>query len=119
MLNALTISSYDRDSSLKEIFKYFAELESDWSPSAAILRNQGGNVLINLFFGPVVNAARAIANQVLHAVSGFVENFVIALKPQITISYANKNWDYMMTLVFQGARISYYMLLFLCLPIFF
>lgn len=85
--------------------------------SSAILRNQGGNVLLNLFGGPVVNAARAVANQVLHAVDGFVHNFVIALKPQITKSYASGDWQYMMTLIYKGSRFSYYMLLFLSLPI--
>lgn len=85
--------------------------------SASVLRNQGGNVLINLFFGTVVNAARGVANQVLHAVSGFVTNFTMALDPQITQNYASGNHEYMMKLVYVGARLSYYMLLILCLPI--
>lgn len=85
--------------------------------SASILRNQGGNILINLFFGPVVNAARGVANQVLQAVSGFVTNFTLALDPQITQSYAKGDYDYLMKLVYIGSRMSYYMLLFLCLPI--
>lgn len=100
---------------LKEIFGF-----ASWNmigSSSAILRNQGNNILINLFFGPVVNAARAVANQVLHAVHAFVENFYIALKPQITQSYANGNRSYMMTLIFQGSRLAYYMLLLLCMPI--
>ena len=75
------------------------------------------NLLINLFGGPVVNAARAIANQVLHAVHGFVDNFYMAIRPQITKSYASGNWEYMMTLIYQGSKLSYYMLLLLCLPI--
>ena len=107
-------SVYDK-SLLREIFGF-----ASWNmigSSSAILRNQGNNILINLFFGPVVNAARAVANQVLHAVHAFVENFFIALKPQITQSYANGNWSYMMTLIFQGSRLSYYMLLILCMPI--
>lgn len=101
---------------LKEIFGY-----ATWNmigTSSAILRNQGGNVLINLFGGPVVNAARAVANQVLHAVDGFVQNFVVALKPQITKSYARGDWKYMMSLIYKGSRLSYYMLLLLSLPIF-
>lgn len=102
---------------MKEIFGF-----ASWNmigSSSAVLRNQGGNVLINLFGGPIVNAARAIANQVLHAVNGFVDNFVMALKPQITKSYASGDRDYMMTLIYQGSRLSYYMLLVLCLPIIF
>jgi len=100
---------------LKEIFSY-----SFWNligTSSVILRSQGGNVLINLFGGPVVNAARAIANQVLHAVHSFVDNFFTALRPQIMQSYASGDWRYMMTLIFQGARLSYYMLFLLCLPL--
>lgn len=100
---------------LKEIFGF-----AGWNmigSSSAILRNQGGNILINLFAGPIVNAARAVANQVLHAVHAFVDNFYMALKPQITQSYASGNWDYMMTLLYKGSRLSYYMLLILCLPI--
>ena len=85
--------------------------------SSAILRNQGINVLLNLFFGPVVNAARALANQVMNVVNGFVENFVMAVRPQITKSYANGEHDYMMTLIFYGSRLSYYMLLVVCMPI--
>ena len=85
--------------------------------SSAVLRDQGGNVVINLFCGPAVNAARGIAFQVNNAVSGFVTNFMTALNPQITKSYASGDRDYMMTLVFQGARLSFYMLLFLSLPV--
>ena len=105
---------YDK-SLLKEIFSF-----AGWNfigASAAILRNHGGNVLVNLFFGPVANAARAVANQVLHAVEGFVNNFMTAVKPQITQSYASGDRDYMMNLVYRSARVSYYMLLFFSLPI--
>lgn len=103
----------------KGVFKEISSF-AGWNmigSSSAILRNQGGNVLINLFGGPVVNAARAVANQVLHAVHSFVDNFFMALRPQITQSYACGNREYMMTLVFQGSRLSYYMLLILCIPI--
>lgn len=84
---------------------------------AAILRDQGGNILINLFAGPTANAARSIANQVNGAVSGFADNFQTALKPQIIKSYASGNNDYLLKLVFQGARFSYYILLILAMPI--
>ena len=87
--------------------------------SSAILRDQGGNLLINLFFGPSVNAARGVAMSVNHAVSGFVNNFMMALNPQITKNYAIGNFEYMFSLAFQGARLSYYILLVLSLPIIF
>lgn len=85
--------------------------------SSAVLRDQGGNVVINLFCGPAVNAARGIAFQVNNAVNQFVVNFMTALNPQITKSYAAGDKGYVMTLIFQGARISFYMLLLLSLPI--
>lgn len=85
--------------------------------ASAVLRDQGGNVVINLFCGPTVNAARGIAFQINTAVNQFVTNFMTALNPQITKSYAAENKEYMMTLIFQGARLSFYMLLLLSLPI--
>ena len=74
-------------------------------------------MVINMFFGPSVNAARGIANQVNNAITGFVQNFMTAVNPQITKSYASGDRDYMMTLIFQGARLSFYMLLLLSLPV--
>ena len=85
--------------------------------TSAVLRDQGGNVVINLFCGPAANAARGIAFQVNTAISGFVTNFITALNPQITKSYAAGDRKYMMTLIFQGARLSFYMLLLLSLPV--
>lgn len=85
--------------------------------ASGVLRDQGGNIVINIFGGPSVNAAKGIAGQVNSAVLGFVNNFTIALNPQITKSYASGDFDYMMTLIYKGARLSFYMLLFLSLPI--
>ncbi len=85
--------------------------------SSALLRDQGGNVLLNLFYGPAVNAANAVATQVKHAIVQFSSNFMVALNPQITKSYASGDRDYMMKLLFQGSRISFYMLLLLSLPV--
>lgn len=85
--------------------------------TSAVLRDQGGNIIINIFCGPAVNAARGIAFQVNSAIQGFVSNFMTALNPQITKSYASGDKDYMMTLIFQGARLSFYMLLLLSLPV--
>ena len=85
--------------------------------TSAILRDQGGNIVINLFCGPTVNAAKGISMQVNSAITAFARNFMTALNPQITKSYASEDKDYMMTLIFQGARLSFYMLLLLSLPI--
>ena len=85
--------------------------------SSAVLRDQGVNIVINIFCGPAVNAARGISSQVNSAIMGFVNNFTTALNPQITKSYASGDNKYMMTLIFQGARLSFYILLLLSLPV--
>lgn len=86
--------------------------------SSALLRDQGGNMLLNILGGgPAVNAARGISTQVNSAIMQFSSNFMMALNPQITKSYASGDHKYMMTLIFQGARLSFYMLLTLSLPV--
>lgn len=85
--------------------------------SSAILRDTGGNIVINLFCGPTVNAARGIANQVNNAVLGFANSFMTAINPQITKSYASNDHEKTMHLIYKGARFSFYLLLLLGLPI--
>ena len=85
--------------------------------SSAILRDQGGNIIINVICGPAVNAARGFAIQISSAIQSFVQNFMTALNPQITKSYANGEHGYMMSLIFRGSRFSYYILLLLSLPV--
>lgn len=87
--------------------------------TAGLLKDQGVNVLLNLFMGPVVNAARGIAVSVNTAVGSFVGNFMAALNPQITKSYAAGEYSYMMSLVERGSRFSFYILIMLALPILF
>ncbi|MBQ7462946.1 MAG: lipopolysaccharide biosynthesis protein [Bacteroidaceae bacterium] len=84
---------------------------------ATFCRGQGVNILFNLFGGPVVNAAYGIANQVNGAVASFVNNFTTALNPSIIKSYAAHEKDYMMSLVYQGARFSYFLVLFFAMPL--
>ena len=100
---------------LKHMFSY-----SLWhliGNGAAVLKNHGVNLVLNFFFGPTVNAAKGIANQVDHAVGQFVGNFMMAMNPQITKSYAKGDYSYMFSLVNKGARFSFYLLLFLSLPV--
>ncbi|MDD4608985.1 MAG: oligosaccharide flippase family protein [Bacteroidaceae bacterium] len=85
--------------------------------SAVVLRSQGINIAVNIFFGPAVNAARGIAEQVNMAVGSFLNNFMTALDPQITKSFVSGDHTYMMDLVKKGCRFSSYLLLFLSLPI--
>lgn len=87
--------------------------------AAGLLKDQGVNILLNLYMGPVVNAARGIAMAVNSAVVSFAGNFMTALNPQITKSYASEDKEYMFSLVERGARFSFYILLILTLPVFF
>ncbi len=87
------------------------------SSSAMILREYGGNIVINLFCGPAVNASRAIAAKVNTTVQGFITNFTMAVNPQITKSYAAGDYEYMLKLIYQGSRLSFYMMFILSLPI--
>ena len=87
--------------------------------TAGLLKDQGVNILLNLFMGPVVNAARGIAVSVNTAVTGFAGNFMAAVNPQITKSYAAEDREYMFSLVERGSRFSFYIMLILALPILF
>lgn len=106
------------DSSIiKQIFTF-----AGWNfigASSGVLRDQGINVLLNVFCGPAVNAARGISMQVSSAVSQFSTNFLTAINPQITKSYAANARDYMMSLVFQGARFTVYLLSLISIPVMF
>ena len=78
---------------------------------------QGLNLLLNSFFGPVVNAARGIAVQVQSAVFSFCSSFQSAAKPQVTKSYAEKDFTYLHKLVINVSNYSFYLIFFISLPI--
>lgn len=86
---------------------------------AYLFNTQGVNIVMNLFFGVTVNAARGIATQVEGVVRQFVTNFTTALNPQITKSYAAGNMEYMYTLVCRGAKYSYFLMLVFVVPFMF
>lgn len=89
-----------------------------WGNFANIAFTQGINMILNIFFGPIVNAARGIAVQVQQTVNSFATNFQTALNPQITKSYANKDYDYMYSLIYRSSKFSFFLLFFLSLPVF-
>jgi O-antigen/teichoic acid export membrane protein len=93
---------------------------SGWSlfgTSANIAYNQGNNILINLFFGPVANAAQAVAFQVSGALSMFSSNFYAVIRPPLIKSYAEGNYEYMMRLFYTSAKITFCLLLLIFLPL--
>lgn len=81
------------------------------------VKTQGINIILNLFFGPVVNAARGVASQVLNAVNQFISSFQTSIRPQLTKSYASGDNDYMRKLYYSSTKLSYYLLFTLSLPI--
>lgn len=83
---------------------------------AYILNMQGVNIVTNLFFGVAVNAARGIATQVDAVVKQFVTNFMTAINPQITKSYAVGDKVYMFTLICRSAKYSYFLMLSFAIP---
>lgn len=84
-----------------------------------VTQGQGINILLNIYFGPVVNAARAIAYQVQGAFHQFTSNFMTAVNPELIKSYARKEFRDMIQLVNDSALYSYYLLLLFVLPLMF
>lgn len=100
---------------IKEMFSF-----AGWSfigAASGVFRDHGGNILVNLFSGPAVNAARGVALQLNGAVQGFVTNFMTAVNPQITKSYAAGDHAYMFSLIRKSSRMSFYLLYILALPV--
>lgn len=101
----------------KEIFVF-----AGWTMSgnlAVVGYTQGLNILLNMFFGPIVNAARGIAVQVQNVVMSFCNNFQTALSPQLMKSYAQGELEYMHQLIVACSKYSFYLLIFLSMPIMF
>ena len=99
----------------KEIVSY-----SGWNlfgSVAGVFKNQLINILLNIYFGAVVNAARGIAMQVNAAVASFANNFTTALRPQIIKSYAASDRDNCYRLVFRGSKYSFFMMYIFALPL--
>ena len=90
--------------------------------TSGVLRDHGGNILVNLFSGnsgPILNAARGVAVQLNGAVQSFVTNFMTAVNPQITKSYAAGDKEYVFSLVGKSSRMAFYLLSLMAIPIIF
>lgn len=103
----------------KELYKKLSNY-SGWDlfgNCAVICQNQGINILLNLFFGPVVNAARAISFQIQGALSMFIGNIFAAVRPQVGKSYAAKDYERMYQLAFVSSKFAFILMLALMLPV--
>ncbi len=107
----------DDNSLLKKMFGFAGwTLIGSFAVSA---REQGLNILLNMFYSFAYNAAKGIANQVSGVVMGFTGNFQMSLFPQITKRYATGDITSMMSLIFSGCQLSYYLLLIILVPLYF
>lgn len=100
---------------VKELLGY-----SSWSSLgylAVVGYSQGLNILLNMFFGPIVNAARGIAVQVQSAILQLCTNFQMALNPQITKSYASGDYEYMHKLIVYASKYSFYIMSLIIVPL--
>lgn len=75
-----------------------------YGSAAGLVKGQGLNILLNMFFNPAVNAARGIAYQINSAITQFFTNFYTAVRPQITKYYATGEINEMTKLVFRSSR---------------
>lgn len=82
-----------------------------------LVKGQGLNILLNLFFNPAINASRGISYQINHAVKLFADNFYTAVRPQVTKYYAQSDWVNFYNLVFRSSKLSFYLILLVSLPI--
>ena len=85
--------------------------------AVGVAKNQGLNIILNLYFGPIVNAARAVAGQVNGAVTGFAGNFSSAIRPQIVKTYAMGKKAEHVSLLFQGSQGTFLLMYLFTLPL--
>lgn len=88
-----------------------------WGGMSSVLYTQGLNILLNIFFGPIINAARGIAVQVQSAVIQFSQSFQMAINPQITKCYAKGKLTDMHNLIYWSSKITFILLFAISLPI--
>lgn len=105
----------------KNVFIEFVKFSglSLYEQVAVMLTYQGVDILLNMFFGVIVNAAMGITKQVQAAVFNFVSNFQGAMTPQITKSYAGEDNDYLTKLMIAAPKFSLFLIVFLSVPIYF
>lgn len=85
--------------------------------ASVVARTQGVNMLLNIFFGPLLNAANGIATQVQGAAMSFAANVITAFKPQIIKSYASKDFERMSKLIFAAGKFATVLMLLTSIPL--
>lgn len=85
---------------------------------AQTFSGQGVNVVLNIAYGTAVNAARGLAGTVSNAIGIFYRNYILALNPQLTKSYAAGDKEYVQSLSFRGTKFCFFVLFLFALPLF-
>lgn len=101
----------------KEMFSF-----AGWSFVGNIgfsVKEQGLNLILNLFFNVLINAAKGIATQIGNVLAGFAQNFQMAINPQITKRFASGNSKDMMNLVVSGCKFSCLLMIIMIIPFYF
>lgn len=83
---------------------------------AMMLRNHGLNIVLNMFFNPVMNAAHTIASHLNGMFNQFASNIYIATRPQIVKKFASKDYDDMWNITYRSSRYAFYLMTFLAVP---
>ena len=84
---------------------------------AFMLKGQGLNMVLNLFFGPIINAARGISFQIMNAMQGFSSNIVVAFRPQLIQSYAAENYVRVRNIFYSESKITYILMYVIVVPV--
>lgn len=103
----------------KEVFKQMISFFS-WDlygNMCLVFRLQGTNILLNMFFGPIVNASVAIVGQFQGGLMSLSSNFTLAAKPQMIQSYAGKDYERVFLLLKQGTKLSFYLVMIFSIPL--
>lgn len=82
-----------------------------------MIKSQGLNMLLNVFFGPVVNAARGVSSMIMSAIVGFQSNIIIAFRPQLVKSYAEENTSRVIKMFYSLSKVSFILLSLLSIPV--
>lgn len=102
----------------KDLFKQIFSFSgwTIWGQLAVVGSAQGKNILVNIFHSVAANAAMGVAHQVNAALVSLTSNFQTAFQPQITKSYAAKDYDYLNSLIYNASKVSYFLLFIVALP---
>ncbi|NDV94429.1 hypothetical protein D0T84_05775 [Dysgonomonas sp. 521] len=100
---------------VKELFSF-----TGWNflgSLTAMLRTQGINILLNIFFGPIANAAKAISDRINSVIQSFIANYYAAITPQITKLYASNEKEQMKLLAYKSSKFSFFLMWVMSLPL--